>query len=102
MTTVEVRGLTKRFGAVEAVTDLSFTVRPGMVTGFLGPNGAGNTVYPFLPGGATAALTGFSVLTEQVGAGVLLSAAGGALVLVGWAVAAAIGAVAVPIRRDVT
>lgn len=41
--TVEVRGLTKRFGAVAAVTDLSFTVRPGVVTGFLGPNGAGKT-----------------------------------------------------------
>ncbi|MCG5218378.1 ATP-binding cassette domain-containing protein [Streptosporangium soli] len=43
MTLVEVRGLTKRFGAVEAVTDLSFRVEPGMVTGFLGPNGAGKT-----------------------------------------------------------
>jgi ABC-2 type transport system ATP-binding protein len=38
-----VRGLTKRFGAVTAVQDLSFTVRPGRVTGFLGPNGAGKT-----------------------------------------------------------
>ena len=43
MTTIDVRGLTKRFGAVEAVTDLSFTVPPGTVTGFLGPNGAGKT-----------------------------------------------------------
>jgi ABC-2 type transport system ATP-binding protein len=40
---VEVRGLTKRFGTVTAVDDLSFTVRPGRVTGFLGPNGAGKT-----------------------------------------------------------
>jgi len=40
---VEVRGLTKRFGAVTAVQDLSFTVLPGRVTGFLGPNGAGKT-----------------------------------------------------------
>lgn len=60
-----------------------------------------NIVYPFLPGGATAALTGFSVLSEQTGAGVLLPAIGGALVLVGWSAAAAIGAVAVPLRRDV-
>jgi ABC-2 type transport system ATP-binding protein len=43
VTTIDVRGLTKRFGAVEAVTDLSFTVPPGRVTGFLGPNGAGKT-----------------------------------------------------------
>ncbi|MCW4386627.1 ATP-binding cassette domain-containing protein [Salinibacterium sp. SYSU T00001] len=41
--TIEVRGLTKRFGAVAAVSDLSFTVAPGTVTGFLGPNGAGKT-----------------------------------------------------------
>ena len=41
--TIEVRGLTKRFGKVTAVSDLSFTVEPGRVTGFLGPNGAGKT-----------------------------------------------------------
>jgi ABC-2 type transport system ATP-binding protein len=40
---VEVRGLTKSFGPVQAVSDLSFTVEPGSVTGFLGPNGAGKT-----------------------------------------------------------
>jgi len=40
---VEVRGLTKNFGQVRAVDDLSFTVQPGRVTGFLGPNGAGKT-----------------------------------------------------------
>jgi ABC-2 type transport system ATP-binding protein len=40
---IEVRGLTKRFGPVTAVNDLSFTVQPGRVTGFLGPNGAGKT-----------------------------------------------------------
>jgi ABC-2 type transport system ATP-binding protein len=40
---VEVRGLTKTFGTVRAVSDLSFTVEPGSVTGFLGPNGAGKT-----------------------------------------------------------
>jgi ABC-2 type transport system ATP-binding protein len=40
---VEVQGLTKTFGAVRAVDDLSFTVEPGSVTGFLGPNGAGKT-----------------------------------------------------------
>jgi ABC-type multidrug transport system ATPase subunit len=40
---VDVRGLTKSFGSVRAVSDLSFTVEPGSVTGFLGPNGAGKT-----------------------------------------------------------
>ena len=40
---IEVRGLTKHYGDRVAVDDLSFTVRPGMVTGFLGPNGAGKS-----------------------------------------------------------
>ncbi|MFH5823724.1 ATP-binding cassette domain-containing protein [Georgenia sp. AZ-5] len=40
---IAVEHLTKEFGAVRAVGDLSFTVRPGRVTGFLGPNGAGKT-----------------------------------------------------------
>ena len=40
---LEAHGLTKRYGERAAVTDLSFTVRPGMVTGFLGPNGAGKS-----------------------------------------------------------
>ena len=40
---IEVDQLTKRFGPVTAVDALSFTVRPGQVTGFLGPNGAGKT-----------------------------------------------------------
>ena len=43
---LEVAGLTKVFGrsrAVRAITDLSFTVQPGRVTGFLGPNGSGKT-----------------------------------------------------------
>jgi ABC-2 type transport system ATP-binding protein len=40
---VEVRSLTKRFGEVVAVDDLTFSLHPGTVTGFLGPNGAGKT-----------------------------------------------------------
>jgi ABC-2 type transport system ATP-binding protein len=40
---IAVEGLTKRYGTVTAVDDLSFSVRPGAVTGFLGPNGAGKT-----------------------------------------------------------
>lgn len=40
---IEVQNLTKRYGAVTAVNNISFTARPGQVTGFLGPNGAGKT-----------------------------------------------------------
>ncbi|MFD9127283.1 ATP-binding cassette domain-containing protein [Kitasatospora sp. NPDC059571] len=40
---IEAVGLTKRYGPRTAVEDLSFTVRPGAVTGFLGPNGAGKS-----------------------------------------------------------
>jgi len=40
---IEVRGLSKRYGATVAVDGLSFDVRPGMVTGFLGPNGSGKS-----------------------------------------------------------
>jgi ABC-2 type transport system ATP-binding protein len=40
---IEARNLTKRFGTTVAVDDLSFDVKPGIVTGFLGPNGAGKT-----------------------------------------------------------
>ena len=40
---IEVQGLTKRYGAVTAVDDLTFSVQPGHVTGFLGPNGAGKS-----------------------------------------------------------
>jgi len=40
---IEVTDLTKTFGTTTAVDHVSFTVRPGMVTGFLGPNGAGKS-----------------------------------------------------------
>jgi ABC-2 type transport system ATP-binding protein len=40
---IETDGLTKRYGPVLAVNDLTFAVREGAVTGFLGPNGAGKT-----------------------------------------------------------
>jgi ABC-2 type transport system ATP-binding protein len=42
-TAVEIAGLSKRFGAVQAVKDLSLTIESGRVTGFLGPNGAGKS-----------------------------------------------------------
>jgi ABC-2 type transport system ATP-binding protein len=43
LTAVVAESLTKRFGPVLAVDDLSFTLAPGTITGFLGPNGAGKT-----------------------------------------------------------
>jgi len=43
MTIIQAHGLTKNYGSVRAVDDLSFSVDRGSVTGFLGPNGAGKT-----------------------------------------------------------
>ena len=43
MSTIEIDGVSKHFGKVQAVRDLSFTVDQGRVTGFLGPNGAGKS-----------------------------------------------------------
>ncbi|GAA2141157.1 ABC transporter ATP-binding protein [Streptomyces synnematoformans] len=40
---IEARGLTKTYGAKTAVYNLSFTVQPGLITGFVGPNGAGKS-----------------------------------------------------------
>src|SRR3984957_4656769 len=41
--TIEIDGLRKRFGPVQALDGMTFTVRPGQVTGFVGPNGAGKS-----------------------------------------------------------
>ena len=43
MSAIEINGISKRFGSVQAVSDLSFEVEAGRVTGFLGPNGAGKS-----------------------------------------------------------
>ena len=55
---IEVVGLTKRYGDKVAVKDLSFTVRPGIVTGFLGPNGAGKSTTMRLIAGLDAPTAG--------------------------------------------
>ncbi|MEW1796187.1 ABC transporter ATP-binding protein [Streptomyces niveus] len=61
---IEVNELTKRYGGTTAVKDLTFTVRPGRVTGFLGPNGAGKSTTLRLligldrPTGGTATVDG--------------------------------------------
>jgi ABC-2 type transport system ATP-binding protein len=43
MSTIAVEALTKRYGTVTAVSDLTFDLAPGQITGFLGPNGAGKS-----------------------------------------------------------
>ncbi|TDC87368.1 ATP-binding cassette domain-containing protein [Actinomadura sp. 7K507] len=55
---IEVRELTKRYGATTAVDRLSFAVRPGAVTGFLGPNGAGKSTTMRILLGLDAAASG--------------------------------------------
>ncbi|TDC46978.1 ATP-binding cassette domain-containing protein [Actinomadura sp. KC345] len=55
---IEVRELTKRYGATTAVDRLSFVVRPGAVTGFLGPNGAGKSTTMRVLLGLDAAASG--------------------------------------------
>jgi ABC-2 type transport system ATP-binding protein len=55
---IEARELTKKYGDKAAVDDLSFTVRPGLVTGFLGPNGAGKSTTLRMTLGLDAPTTG--------------------------------------------
>ncbi|AEF83851.1 ABC-type multidrug transport system, ATPase component [Treponema primitia ZAS-2] len=69
---IEVHGLTKRYGPVEAVKDVSFSVGKDQVLGFLGPNGAGKTTimkiltgYHF-PSGGKALVDGISVEDDPV------------------------------------
>lgn len=56
--TIEVESLSKRYGPVHAVNDLSFTAEPGRVTGFLGPNGAGKSTTLRILVGLVAATSG--------------------------------------------
>lgn len=69
---IEVQGLTKRYGSIEAVKDVSFEVGTDQVLGFLGPNGAGKTTimkvltgYHF-PTAGTALVDGVSVQEDPV------------------------------------
>jgi ABC-2 type transport system ATP-binding protein len=65
MSTISFRALTKSYGRVRAVNDLSFDVQPGKVTGFLGPNGSGKTTTLRIllglasPTSGTATISGF-------------------------------------------
>jgi ABC-2 type transport system ATP-binding protein len=68
---IQVDGLTRRFGSLEAVRGISFTVWPGEIFGFLGPNGAGksttiNMLCTLLrPTSGHAMVAGYDVVTQQ-------------------------------------
>ena len=62
---IEVANVTKRYGEKVAVQDLSFTVRPGIVTGFLGPNGAGKSTTMRVILGLDAPDTGTAIVNGR-------------------------------------
>jgi len=71
MTAIEVKGLAKTYGKVEAVKGVDFEVNPGEVFGFLGPNGAGKTTTISMlctlvnPTGGAATVAGYDVVRER-------------------------------------
>ncbi|MGY2700991.1 ABC transporter ATP-binding protein [Nocardioides sp. HB32] len=62
---IKVDSLTKRYGAFTAVDDVSFTARPGRVTGFLGPNGAGKSTSMRVMVGLTPATSGYAEVSGR-------------------------------------
>ena len=69
---IEVQNLTKQYGPVTAIRDVSFNVAPGQIVGFLGPNGAGKTTTMrilacFMPAsGGAARVAGYDVFRESM------------------------------------
>ena len=69
---IQVDNLTKRYGPVTAIHDVSFTVEKGRIVGFLGPNGAGKSTTMkilscFMPAtGGTARVAGFDVFSQSL------------------------------------
>jgi ABC-2 type transport system ATP-binding protein len=70
MTALEIRSITKRFGDLTAVDNVSFTMDPGQIWGFIGPNGAGKTTAMricstlSLPDEGDVRVDGYSILEE--------------------------------------
>lgn len=62
---ITVENLTKRYGGYTAIDDVSFTVRPGAVTGFLGPNGAGKSTCMRIVCGLTPATSGRATVLDR-------------------------------------
>jgi ABC-2 type transport system ATP-binding protein len=62
---IEVAAVTKRYGETVAVRDLTFTVRPGIVTGFLGPNGSGKSTTMRLILGLDAPNSGHTLINGK-------------------------------------
>src|SRR5476649_1827888 len=62
---VRAEALTKRFGDVLAVADLSFALEPGTITGFLGPNGAGKTTTLRMLLGLAAPTSGHAFVFDE-------------------------------------
>lgn len=62
---ITVESLTKRYGAVTAVQDITFTARPGRVTGFLGPNGAGKSTSMRMMVGLTTPTQGSATIAGR-------------------------------------
>jgi len=69
---IEVQGLTKHYGVIAAISDVSFSVKRGEIVGFLGPNGAGKTttmriLAGFMPATrGTATVAGYDVFTQSL------------------------------------
>src|SRR4026207_620019 len=69
---IQVDNLTKRYGLVEAIHDVSFSVDKGRIVGFLGPNGAGKSTTMKIPScfmpasGGTATVAGFDVFSQSL------------------------------------
>jgi ABC-2 type transport system ATP-binding protein len=69
---IKVEGLTKRYGDLKAVEDISFYVKKGEIVGFLGPNGAGKTttmrvITGFLPATeGTVTVSGFDIFEKPM------------------------------------